>query len=248
MIAFNVDNTTPEFFRTSQRYPYFSHRIEPCLAEVELQLAKELGDSIYDLKTKDRIMSAAKMMNSEEALQYLSNDRVCRFYKHAIHNQKCFVEDLRGLSDVDYTGSNKNVRLLQLTCSILQSKKVLWKAGQKPAQVYGDYATLSEDRLVFLLDILRELRNAIGAAAESAALDQSLLSTLKKQLQIFDNDAIYSSACALVQWRFEREPYLVDPRSITWWLVAVSKQFVFLLTELGYQSLRETAKELRNTP
>lgn len=189
-----------------------------CLTEIELRLADELGDDIYLTQTKTRIMAVLRPVEAEEAWSYLSNCRVSRLYKHAIHNQKVFAEDFQDLSNFkNDPRASQEMRSLRNSCRFAASNYRV--SGQKSVDVYGDLATLNEDRLLFLLDILRALRGAIAVAASSSSLDDTLLSTLGRQLAIFDNNSLYPSACRMLAWKSPREPYLVHPHNTNWWSV-----------------------------
>ena len=190
--------------------------MKPCLSEDEVRLAEVLGDTIYQAQAKGRIMDLAKSMDSEQSSKFLDGCQVSRLYKHVIHNQMVFVEDLQELSSLNSMDVTREIRSKQLECLVLHLDNN-WSTKWDSDEIYGRYTTLSEDRLLFLLNILRALRKAIGVAAKSSTLEPDLLATLKMQLQVFDNDSLYSLACSMVAWKSPREPYLVRPNSEEWW-------------------------------
>ncbi|KAH6616471.1 hypothetical protein C7974DRAFT_45399 [Boeremia exigua] len=216
LIACHVANITPKYFENSTRYPYFAQRINPLLSEIEARLSKELSDEIYQTHAKAHIMEVTKLMDKRQLYKFLEDNRTVRFFKTLIHVQTAFVEDLRNLSDLFWSPM---ISSLRGTCRISRHND---QRGY--SEIYSEIATLNEERLIVLLNLLRALRNAIGVAGESKKINPALLQTLKRQLQMFDSDSLYAQACFLVNWESPQEPCLVQDTSGKWWTVPLTAE------------------------
>lgn len=214
MIGHDIAEKTEKYLQSSKRYPYLD-RIKSLLPEDVLELANDLRDGIYISTAKERIMALIEPMNVEMSFESLEQCQVSRFYTDMLNNQSTFVHDLRKLSTM-VKSSDPEVQRLRRTCWISSSDGNRLKG-------YAYHATLEEDRLAFMLDILRKLRKSIALAAESSHLPPLLLTELEKRLRQFDNHSLYSRACSLVTYTSPKEPYLIS-NSEKWWSVALCKR------------------------
>lgn len=213
LIVYHIAKVTPEYFNNSDRYPYLAHRLQTCFPENEIQLSEELGDKIYTIEVESRIKDLTKAMARGKCLEFLENRQAARGYTDALRTQTTFVEDFKRLSNSTFAD---NTGVWDMQCKVLRLQKFPNKP-QTRAEVFGYYANRCEDRLIFLVMILRTLRESIGTAAKAGALDASLSATLLVRLQIFDKGKLYATACSAITWKLPSEPFLVHPSSEQWW-------------------------------
>ncbi|KAH7072020.1 hypothetical protein BKA63DRAFT_577635 [Paraphoma chrysanthemicola] len=214
LIGVHISNATENQLHNSPRYPYFALRMRAGLPEELLKISEDLNDTIYDLRAKDHIMNFVQTMAYEDSVTYLDHCDSARFYGDMMNSQICFVKDLRVLAHGtnEAVGIERSCKLTYMRNSIGSST---WTAETRKA-AYSHFTTLNEDRLIFLLKILRELRASIAVAASAGHLPFDLLATLHLRLQEFDQRGLYSLACSTVAWASPGEPQFVAD-SETWW-------------------------------
>jgi hypothetical protein len=186
------------------------------LSEEFLRIYEDLNDAIYDLEAKDRIMVFVQTMTYEDSVAYLDICSSARFYREIMNNQIRFVEDLRSLADGTDEGG-----IVERSCFINYMVKPMNFSSWSPQNVkatYDHFTSPNEDRLIFLLKILRGLRASIAVAAPTRDLPYHLLETLRFRLREFDQRGLYSEACSAVAWASPEESQFVAA-SETWWLV-----------------------------
>lgn len=213
LIVYHIAKVTPEYFENSDRYPYLAHRLETCFSENEIQLSEELGDTIYTVQVKSRIKNLTKAMGHGECLEFLETRQAARGYIDALRTQTTFVKDFKRLSTSTYAANTEG---WERQCCVWRHP-VSSDISQTRPKVYGYHANLCEDRLIFLIRVLRKLRESIGIVAKAGALDPSLSATLLVRLQIFDQDNTYATACSVIAWKLPWESFLVHPSSQQWW-------------------------------
>jgi hypothetical protein len=221
LIGVHISNATENQFHNSPRYPYFALRMRTGLPEELLKISEDLNDTIYDLRAKAHIMVFVQTMAYEDSVAYLDTFKSARYYRNMMNNQIGFVEDLRVLA----YGTNEGAEI-ERSCNVTYMMNSIgldvWTTGDmKPA--YNHFTSLNEDRLIFLLKILRELRASIAVAASARHLPYDLLETLRWRLREFDQRGLYSRACSTVTWASPVESQFVAD-SETWWLVTHCKQ------------------------
>jgi hypothetical protein len=221
LIGVHISNATENQFHNSPRYPYFALRMRTGLPEELLKISEDLNDTIYDLRAKDHIMAFVHTMAYEDSVAYLDTCNSARFYRDMMNNQICFVQDLRVLAH----GTDKRVET-QRMCNeayMLESLGLSSWSVTNMKSAYNHFTSLNEDRLIFLLKILRELRASIAVAASAKHLPDDLLAKLRLRLREFDQHSLYSLACSTVAWASPAETQFVAD-SETWWLVTNCKQ------------------------
>ncbi|KAH7084318.1 hypothetical protein FB567DRAFT_79424 [Paraphoma chrysanthemicola] len=214
LIGLHISNATEDQFRNSSRYPYFALRMRAGLPEELLKISEELDDTIYDLRAKDHIMKFVQTMAFEDAVTYLDNCDSARFYRDMMNNQICFVKDLRVLAH----GTNETAKI-ERSCHVTHMRTSQgfskW-TGEPREAVYSHFTSLNENRLIFLLKILREFRASIAVAASAGHVPFDVLSKLRLRLREFDQRGLYSLACSIVAWASPEESQFVAD-SKTWW-------------------------------
>jgi BioD-like phosphotransacetylase family protein len=210
LIGYHIAKRTSKYFKNSKKYPYFANQMSSCLPEDVIKLAKDLKDAVYEPEAKECIMILVRKWSVEISLNSLENCQASRFYKSMLNNQSGFVQDLRMLSSMRWSGGEA------LECTRKACK--FPSKGWDISRTYDYYTTLNENRLIHMLEILRELRKSIAVAAQSSYIHTELLAKLKMRLQEFDRDSLYSLACSYVAWGSLQEPSLVQADSKTWWL------------------------------
>jgi hypothetical protein len=186
------------------------------LSEEFLRIYEDLNDAIYDAKAKNHIMVFVQKMTYEDSLAYLDTCAAARFYRKIMNNQICLVQDMRLLAH----GTDEGARIerLCITSYMVKSLDFSSWSSQNVKAAYNHFTSLNEDRLIFLLKILRELRASIAVAAPAGHLPYKLLVTLRLRLREFDQRGLYSLACSTVAWASPEESRFVAD-SETWWLV-----------------------------
>ncbi|PVH97894.1 hypothetical protein DM02DRAFT_730269, partial [Periconia macrospinosa] len=207
LIGFHVSNATEDQFHNSQRYPYFASRMRVGLSEELLKIYEDLNDAIYDLKAKDHIMVFVQKMTYEGSIAYLKTCGSARFYREIMKNQICFVQDMRLLAH----GTDEGARIQRscITEYMVKSLGFSSRSSQNVKAAHNHFTSLNEDRLIFLLKILRELRASIAVAAPAGHLPHDLLETLRLRLREFDQRGLYSLACSTVAWASPEESQFV---------------------------------------
>ena len=223
LIGFHISNATENQFYNSPRYPYFASRMRAGLSEELLIIFDDLNDAVYDLGAKKRIMDFVQAMSYEGSVAYLETCGSARFYKAMMNNQICLIEDLRVLAH----GTGESVGI-QRWCKTSYMVGSQWgRTYSKPESdaAYDRFTSLNEDRLVFLLNILRKLRASIAVVASERHPPEVLLTTLRLRLQVFDQGDLYMRACSTVSWASpQKSQFLAN--SETWWLVTHYKSRV----------------------
>lgn len=188
--------------------------MKPCLSDDVIKTYNDLGDAVYDGQARERIMVLVRPMSMERSMEFLNNCQVSRFYQDAINNQMSFVQDFQTMSNSYYAEKDAKMQSVWRSCLAARHNMV---PGRDFSELYNDLLTISQTRLVFLLDILRGLRKSIGSAGQAPNLQRKLLATLKIRLLEFDENSMYSMACSMVGWGSPREKHLVRPGSDEWW-------------------------------
>ncbi|KAJ8111514.1 hypothetical protein OPT61_g5912 [Boeremia exigua] len=216
LIVYYVAEATPKYFENIPQYPHVAHHVKLCLTDIEAKLAEELNDKIFRPQTKIRIMEVIETMDKQQSREFLENSKAAGFYEATLSNQTALVEDFNTLSYFGHLEDNS--AHLHTRCLIIRQEKD-WFRQRDLKATYSRHANLNEERLLVLLDVIRALREAIGAAANSKELGKSLLKMLMRKLKMFDINSLYSKSCSIVGWKSPQEPYLVRIDSEEWWKV-----------------------------
>lgn len=191
-----------------------------CLPDELFKISDDLNDAIYQRKAKERIMVLVKAMSDEESIAFIESFHASRFYRQVLNNQLRFVQDFHVLSSLTSVHKDEGFMSVRLSSNFSGMIDSLGPMGKNLDNVYNHLTSLNEDRLIFLLEMLRKLRASIAVAAESSHLPKDLLATLRMRLQEFDQRGLYRLACSTVAWGSPEESHFIA-ESEKWWSVAL---------------------------
>jgi hypothetical protein len=193
----------------SDRISHRKKNIQIFQEQQEVPILRESDEFMPSGGCYKTCMILVRKWSVEISLNSLENCQASRFYKSMLNNQSGFVQDLRMLSSMRWSGGEA------LECTRKACK--FPSKGWDISRTYDYYTTLNENRLIHMLEILRELRKSIAVAAQSSYIHTELLAKLKMRLQELDRDSLYSLACSYIAWGSIQEPSLVQADSKTWW-------------------------------